>query len=76
MSNDLTPAQSGNEPSLQTLVSQLRDLVRDARGRALQASERQMVNLIYYLARLIMNSMITKRSHKPDGYQNRYYLYG
>jgi len=35
MSNDLTPAQGGNDPSLQALVGQIRDLIRDARGRAL-----------------------------------------
>lgn len=41
-----------------------------------QALKRYIVNRIYYLACLIMNSKIDKTTNKSDGYQSCHYLYG
>ena len=54
MSNHLTPDQNGNDPSLQTLSSQLRDLIRDARGRALRAVDAIQVRTCWEIGRHIV----------------------
>lgn len=43
-----------NDPSLQTLVGQLRDLIRDARGRALRAVDAIQVRTCWEIGRHIM----------------------
>lgn len=52
--SELTPAQGGNEPPLQTLVAQLRDLIRDARGRALRAVDAVQVRTCWEIGRHIV----------------------
>ena len=54
MSNDLNPAQSGNDSPLQTLISQLRDLVRDARAHALRAVDAIQVRTCWEIGRHIV----------------------
>ena len=54
MSNDLASAQSGNEESLQTLVAQLRELIRDARGRALRSVDAIQVRTCWEIGRHIV----------------------
>jgi len=54
MSNDLPPTQSGNDPTLQTLILQLRDLVRDARANALRAVDAIQVRTCWEIGRHIM----------------------
>ena len=54
MSNHLTPDQSGNDPPLQTLVAQLRDLIRDARGRALRSVDAIQVRTCWEIGRHIV----------------------
>lgn len=54
MSNELTSAQGDNDPSLQTLVAQLRDLIRDARGRALRAVDAIQVRTCWEIGRHIV----------------------
>ena len=49
---DLTPIQ--NDPPLQTLVAQLRDLIRDARGRALRSVDAIQVHTCWEIGRHIV----------------------
>ena len=49
---DFTPIP--NDPPLQTLVAQLRDLIRDARGRALRAVDAIQVRTCWEIGRHIV----------------------
>lgn len=54
MNSDLTSAQGGNDPQLNTLVSQLRDLIRDARSRALRSVDEIQVRTCWEIGRHVV----------------------
>lgn len=49
--SELTPAQGDNAPPLQALVGQLRELIRDARGRALRSVDAIQVRTCWEIGR-------------------------